>query len=148
LFFAVSRAGFAQKEATNQVAELQRQLADRDATIEKLSDELAGALAESRSYQRLWKEAQLRAVARTTARATLETARVVAVNSDLRLVVLNVGRAQGARIGMPVVVLHRDRVVAQVRVVEVRRNICGAVIEKLENNATLNAGDPARVTKS
>ena len=148
MFFAVSRAGLGQDGATNRVVELQRQLADQDAAIEKLNDELSGALAESKLYQRLWKETQLRAQSGTSVSATLDAARVVAVNPELRLVVLNVGREQGARVGMPVAVLHDERVVAELRVVEVRRKICGAVIEKLENNVTLNAGDPARVTKS
>jgi cell shape-determining protein MreC len=148
LFFAVSRAGFGQEEATNQVAELQRQLADRNATIRRLTNELAGARTESDSYQRLWKEAQLRAAGGASASATLDAARVVAVNWNLRLVVLNVGQARGTRVGMPVVVLHGDRVIAELRVVEVRKKICGAVIEKLENHVTLNAGDSARVTKS
>jgi hypothetical protein len=34
------------------------------------------------------------------------------------------------------------------RVVEVRRRICGALIEKVEKNVTLATGDSARVTKS
>jgi cell shape-determining protein MreC len=137
-----------QEETTNQVAELQRQLADRDATIQKLTGELAGARTESESYQRLWREAQLRAQTAGPAVATLNTARVIAVNSGPRLVVLNVGREQGARVGMPVVVWQGNRVVAELRVVEVRRKICGAVIEKLENKVTLKAGDAARVTKT
>jgi hypothetical protein len=55
--------------------------------------------------------------------------------------------AHGARIGMPVAVLHGNRVVAQLRIVEVRRKICGALIENQENKVTVSAGDAARVTK-
>jgi hypothetical protein len=49
---------------------------------------------------------------------------------------------------MPFVVLHGDRVVAELKVVEVRRRICGAVIGKVDEDVTLAAGDAARVTKS
>ncbi len=79
---------------------------------------------------------------------TLESARVLEVNPNLRLVVLNVGLLHGVRVGMPFVVLQGDRVVAELKVVEVRRRICGALIEKVDENATLAAGDAARVTKS
>ena len=80
-------------------------------------------------------------------RSTLATARVLEVNSKLDLVVLNVGADQGARIGMPMIILRGDRVVAELRVVEVRQNICGALIEKVMNKVTLQAGDTAQVTK-
>ena len=81
------------------------------------------------------------------ARSTLATARVLEVNRMLDLVVLNVGAGHGARIGMPMIILRGDRVVAELRVVDVRQNICGALIEKVMNNVTLQAGDTAQVTK-
>lgn len=79
---------------------------------------------------------------------TLETAKIVDVNDSLRAVVLNVGRQVGVRIGMPFVVLHGERVVAQLKVVEVRDRVCAAKIEKIEKNVSLKAGDSALVTKS
>jgi hypothetical protein len=75
-------------------------------------------------------------------------ATVLDVNPDLRLVVLNVGELQGARIGMPMVVERRDRVVAELKVVEVRRRICGALIEQMKESVTLKPGDVARVAKN
>jgi hypothetical protein len=80
--------------------------------------------------------------------ATLETARVLDVNPKLQLVGLNVGLLQGARIGMPFMVLRGDRVIAEARVVEVRKRICGALIEKMDKGVTVKAGDAAQVTKS
>jgi hypothetical protein len=62
--------------------------------------------------------------------------------------VLNVGLLQGARVGMPFIVTRGNRVIAQVRVVEVRRRICGALIENVEKNFNIAAGDGAHVTKS
>jgi len=51
-------------------------------------------------------------------------------------------------VGMPFLVVRGDRVVAELRVVEVRRRICGALIEKVEKGVALAVGDAARVTKS
>jgi cell shape-determining protein MreC len=82
------------------------------------------------------------------ARSGLDAAKVLEINSGLRLVVLDVGALHGARVGMPFVVLRGDRVIAQVRVVEVRPRVCGALIETVEKNFTVAAGDSARVTKS
>jgi len=79
---------------------------------------------------------------------TLGAATVLDVNPDLRLVVLNVGLVHGARVGMPLIVLRGDRVAAELKIVEVRQRICGALIERLETRVTLKAGDIARVTKS
>jgi len=81
-------------------------------------------------------------------KSSLMMARVLEVNQKLRLVVLDVGVQQGARIGMPMIILRGDRMVAELRIVEVRQKICGALIENVENNVTLQAGDTARVTKS
>jgi hypothetical protein len=82
------------------------------------------------------------------AEGTLESAVVLDANPNLRLVVLNIGLLQGARVGMPLVVLRGDRVVAELRIMEVRKRICGALIERTEKKVTLRAGDVARVTKS
>ena len=83
----------------------------------------------------------------TASNSMLAAAQVLDVNSKLRLVVLDVGAQQGARIGMPLIILRGDRVVAELRIVEVRQKICGALIEKVVNNVTLKAGDTAQVTK-
>jgi hypothetical protein len=75
-------------------------------------------------------------------------ATVLDVNPDLRLVVLNIGQLQGARIGMPMVVERGEHVVAELKVVEVRRRICGALIEQMKQGVTLKTGDVARVAKN
>jgi hypothetical protein len=79
---------------------------------------------------------------------TLESTTVLDVNADLRLVVLNIGLLEGARVGMPLVVLRGDRVVAELRIVEVRQRISGALVERMEKKITLKAGDKARVTRN
>jgi hypothetical protein len=87
-------------------------------------------------------------VSQPATKSSLEAARVLEFNSKLRLVVLDVGSLQGARVGMPFIVLRGDRVIAWARVVEVRQRISGALIEKTEGNVTVKAGDAASVTKS
>jgi hypothetical protein len=79
---------------------------------------------------------------------TLEAAQVLAVNPQLQLVVLNVGQQQGVRVGMPFLVMRGDRLVGRVRVVEARRQVCGAVIEQVEQGVTPAAGDAARAARS
>jgi hypothetical protein len=79
---------------------------------------------------------------------TLGAATVLDMNPDLRLVVLNIGLLQGARVGMPLVMLRGNRVVAELKIVEVRQRICGALIERVEKQVTLKAGDIVRVTKN
>ena len=88
------------------------------------------------------------AAARGLVEGTLGAATVLDVNPDLRLVVLNIGLLQGARVGMPLVMLRGNRVVAELKIVEVRQRICGALIERVEKQVTLKAGDVVRVTKN
>jgi hypothetical protein len=83
-----------------------------------------------------------------SAEGTLGAATVLDVSQTLRLVVLNIGLLHGARVGMPLVVLRGDHVVAELKVVEVRQRICGALIERTDGTVKLRAGDIARVTKS
>jgi hypothetical protein len=86
--------------------------------------------------------------ANSRTQGALTTATVLEVNPELRLVVLNIGQLQGARIGMPMVILRGERVVAELKVVEVRQRICGALIERVGEGVTLKAGDIAHVTGS
>lgn len=76
---------------------------------------------------------------------TLESARVLDVNPQLRMVVLDIGEEQGARVGMPFLVVRGDEVVAELRLVEVRRRVSGAVIETMPRTATVKVGDVAQI---
>jgi cell shape-determining protein MreC len=78
----------------------------------------------------------------------LREAQVLDVNPRLQMVVLNAGRQQGVRVGMPFVVLRGDRVVARVKVLEVRRQISGALVEQVDNGFNLQVGDHVQVTKN
>ena len=77
---------------------------------------------------------------------TLQDAMVVDVRDELSLIVANVGEKQQVKIGMPFQVWRDDKKIADVRVVDVRDRISGAVIQNLTNNKTpVKAGDRLRV---
>jgi len=132
----------AEAERQRLIEQLQRLL---DA-IQKQGD-VSGELARTKALLATSEQPASGQTGKTVA-GTLESAAVLDVNPDLRLVVLNIGLLQGARVGMPVVVLRGDRVVAELEIVEVRRRICGALVERTEKKVTLKTGDVARVTKS
>jgi hypothetical protein len=76
---------------------------------------------------------------------SLTDARVISVKDDLALVVANVGRRQGVKIGMPFQVWHDGRKLGIVRVVDVRESISGAVVQSLDPSGKVRVGDILRV---
>jgi hypothetical protein len=132
----------AEAERQRLIEQLQRLL---DA-IQKQGD-VSGELARTKALLGTTEQAASGKTGKA-AEGTLDSAVVLDANPDLRLMVLNIGLLQGARVGMPLVVLRSDRVVAELRIVEVRKRICGALIERTEKKVTLRTGDVARVTKS
>lgn len=79
---------------------------------------------------------------------TLESAQVLSLNWGLQLAVINLGSEQGVRLGMPFVVMRDDRVIARLKVVEVRKKISGAIIELIDRGNAVKVGDRVRLTKS
>lgn len=78
--------------------------------------------------------------------ATLSDGMVVDTKEDLSLVVANIGAKHGVKVGMPFQVWRDNRRVGNVRVVDVRDRICGAVIQNLESEKeTVKTGDRLRV---
>lgn len=65
--------------------------------------------------------------------ATLMDARVVSVKEEWSLVVGNIGEKQGVKMGMPLRVMRADKLIATLRVVDVRQRICGAVIQEMDS---------------
>jgi hypothetical protein len=76
---------------------------------------------------------------------SITDARVISVKEELALVVANLGRRQGARIGMPFQVWRDGRQIGIVRVVDVRESISGAVIQSLDPSQKVKVGDMLRV---
>jgi len=65
--------------------------------------------------------------------------KITEVNPDLKLVVLDSGRASGLKQGMMLYALRGDRPAARLRVVDVREHMTGAVVE-----ANLGFGNPEK----
>ena len=151
--FADATATGAQRQLVESVRALYLAEVERQRLIEQLQRLLA-AIQENRDVAgeveraRALLAAREQETTRQGAQPTLQEAQVLDVNPGLRLVVLNVGLLHGARVGMPFIVTRGDRVIGQVRVVEVRRRICGALIENVEKNVKVAVGDTAHVTKS
>ena len=85
-------------------------------------------------------EAQVRSTNALVAKAASNTSEaqpslmdgsVVSVKDEWSLVVGNLGEKQGVKIGMPLRVLREGRLIATLRVVDVRQKICGAVIQEM-----------------
>jgi hypothetical protein len=142
-----------------QLVETVRQLALAQAERTRLAEQLQKLLGAVQSNANVQAEVvatqallsvmkQLAAAATATPSGRLEAAKILDVSPKLRAVVLDVGAEQGVRVGMPFMVLRGDRVVAGLRVVEVRPKVSGALIENAEKGVALQAGDVARVTKS
>ncbi len=67
------------------------------------------------------------------AQPTLMDGSVVSVKDEWSLVVGNLGEKQGVKIGMPLRVVRDGRLIATLRVVDVRQKICGAVIQEMDS---------------
>src|SRR5205085_349951 len=63
--------------------------------------------------------------------ATLMDGSVISVKAEWSLVVGNLGEKQGVKMGMPLRVMRGDKLIATLRVVDVRQKICGAVIQEM-----------------
>ncbi len=76
---------------------------------------------------------------------SLADGRVADMNPDLNAVILNLGKSQGVKEGMPFAIFQDNVEVATVKVVLARDLVCAAQIEKLMPGAVLRIGDRATV---
>ena len=77
---------------------------------------------------------------------TLTDASVVEVKPEFALVVANIGRNAGVKVGMPFQVWRDNRRIGDVRVIDVRDRISGAVIQNLVSEEdSIQTGDRLRV---
>ncbi|MEP6686555.1 MAG: hypothetical protein ABJB22_07255 [Verrucomicrobiota bacterium] len=77
---------------------------------------------------------------------TLMDGKVISVREEWSLVVGNFGEKQGVKLGMPLRVMRDGRVIATLRVVDVRQKICGAVIQDLGSEKDkIKVGDTLQV---
>ena len=71
---------------------------------------------------------------------------VIGVKEEWSLVVGNLGEKQGVKMGMPMRVMRGDKLLATLRVVEVRQKICGAVIQEMDSEKDkIKVGDRLQV---
>lgn len=67
---------------------------------------------------------------------------VISMKDDLSLVVANIGSNQGVKIGMPFNVVRGEKAIGNVRVIDVREKISGAVIQNLSaDSLRVEVGD-------
>lgn len=84
--------------------------------------------------------------ANADAATNMDAARVVSLKEDAGVAVLNVGSRQGVHAGMPFAIYRQDKPVARVLVVEVRQDICGAVVQELvSKDEPVKVGDACKV---
>lgn len=76
----------------------------------------------------------------------LHDAKVVSLKAEIGVAVLDVGSRDGVKPGMPFEIFREDKPVAKVLVTEVRRGVCGVVVQELMNNADpIKVGDRGKV---
>lgn len=77
---------------------------------------------------------------------TLANASVVSIDSESGLLILNVGTNEGLRVGMPLTITRGDQSIAEAIVTDIRKNISGALVQKLTKPSELvRIGDSAAV---
>jgi uncharacterized coiled-coil protein SlyX len=76
----------------------------------------------------------------------LHNGRVVSYKDEQGVVVLNLGARDGVKIGMPFSIYREDRPIAKALVVDVRKSVCGAVVQEVINNKIpVQVGDRGKV---
>jgi hypothetical protein len=112
--------------------------------------------AESSDPQaRMDVEAQLRSINELIAKSGNDMAQaqpslmdgsVISVKEEWSLVVGNIGEQQGVKMGMPLRVVRNDKLIATLRVVDVRQKICGAVVQEMDSKKEkIKVGDRLQV---
>jgi hypothetical protein len=74
---------------------------------------------------------------------SLADGRIADLNPELNAVILNLGKSQGAKEGMPFVIYHDDTEIGTVKIVLARELISAALVESVKPNAVLKVGDRA-----
>jgi hypothetical protein len=75
----------------------------------------------------------------------LDDGRIADLNPELNAVVLNLGKSQGVKEGMPFLIYHDSVEIGTVKVVLARDLVSAAVVESVKPNAALKVGDRAAV---
>jgi hypothetical protein len=125
----------------------------------RLHEAMLGYLKTSQggdAQARMEVEEQLRGANALVAKATNAAAEeaqpnlldgnVISVKEEWSFVVANLGEKHGVKIGMPLRVMRGAQKIATVRVVDVRQQICGAIIEEMDSEKEkIKVGDHLEV---
>jgi cell shape-determining protein MreC len=102
--------------------------------------------AELRNARAVLGDSSPNAVEAPAVAASISDGMAIAVKDELSLVVMNLGSKQGVREGMPFQVIRGDKLIARVRVVDVREKIAGAVVQNLySEKEQIKVGDRLKV---
>lgn len=71
----------------------------------------------------------------------LSSGQIVDIDRDVNVAVVNLGKKQGGRVGMPFRIVREDRVIGRCRIVEVRDYLSAALIDQLTKGETARVGD-------
>lgn len=74
---------------------------------------------------------------------TQAEAKVLSIDSESGVLVLNAGKTAGMQVGMPILVTRGAQTIGEAVVTDVRKEVCGALVQKLVSPA-----DPVRVGDS
>ncbi len=78
---------------------------------------------------------------------TLEDARVLSIDSESGLIVINAGRDAKIEVGMPMEITRGDQAIARAIVTDVRKKVAGMLVQKhLNPTLSVTAGDRVSVT--
>lgn len=66
---------------------------------------------------------------------TLQQAKIVSIDQESGMLVLNLGETQGARIGMSFHLFRGQQAYGKATLADVRKNVCGAFIEQFDDHA-------------
>ena len=72
-------------------------------------------------------------------RGNLQNAKVVSIDPESGMIVLNVGENENARIGFVFNIMRGDQLIGEAMVTDIRSDICGLFVQRLEND-----NDPVR----
>lgn len=143
----------AQLEATQAELESLRQAAMHLASA--INAYMAGALVEDASARQALESALreqevvlgLRLAPRDELAGTMDDARVLSIDSESGLVVINAGREAKIRVGMPMEITRGDQIIARAIVTDVRKRVSGMLVQQhLNQSLSVGVGDHVSVT--
>lgn len=120
------------EEKEREVEALQRQLAETMAQLD---------LARVPEVNRRTAEASAPVANSGVAVDDIARVRVLDVNRDMQVAVVSGGAGAGMKAGMRFYVLRDDRMIAQLKLVDVREHVAGGLIERVEKGNFPEAGD-------